>query len=41
MKLNEILVGLEGLKVRGDLDLNIKEIESNSKEIKKGFYLLL
>ena len=37
MKLNEILVGLEGLKVRGDLDLNIKEIESNSKEIKKGF----
>lgn len=40
MKLKEILVGLEGLKVRGDLDLNIKEIESNSKEIKKGFLFI-
>lgn len=36
MKLKEILVGLEGLKVKGDLDLNIKEIENNSKEVKKG-----
>lgn len=37
MKLNEMLVGLEGLKVKGDLELEIKGIESNSKEIKKGY----
>lgn len=40
MKLKEILVGLEGLKVKGDLDLNIKEIESNSKEVKKGYLFI-
>lgn len=37
MKLREMLVGLEGLKVKGDLDLDIKGIESNSKNIKEGF----
>lgn len=37
MKLKEILVGLEALKVRGSIDIEIKGIESNSKEIKEGF----
>ncbi len=36
MKLKEMLVGLEGLKVKGNLEIEIKEIESNSKEIKSG-----
>ena len=33
MKLKEMLVGLEGLKVKGDLELEIKGIESNSKAV--------
>ena len=37
MKLKELLVGLEGLKAKGDLDLDIKGIESNSKNIEEGF----
>lgn len=37
MILKEIIVGLEGLKVRGDLELDINGIENNSKEVKKGF----
>ncbi len=37
MKLKEILVGLEGLKARGDLSIEIKGIEKNSKEIKEGY----
>ncbi len=37
MKLKEMLVGLEGLKVKGDLELEIKGIESNSKQIKKNY----
>ena len=36
MELKKMLVGLEGLKVRGDLSIDIKGIESNSKNIKKG-----
>lgn len=40
MKLKEMLVGLEGLKVKGNLDLEIKGIESNSKEIKKGYLFI-
>ena len=35
MKLKEMLAGLEGLKVKGDLDIEVKGLESNSKEIKK------
>lgn len=34
MKLREMLVGLKGLKVKGNLDLEIKKIESNSKAVK-------
>lgn len=37
MKLKEMLVGLEGLKAKGDLDLNIKGITSNSREVKEGY----
>ena len=37
MKLKELLVGLEGLKAKGNLDLDIKGIESNSKNIEEGF----
>ena len=37
MKLKELLVGLEGLKAKGDLDLDIKGIESNSKNVEEGF----
>ena len=37
MKLKSILVGIEGLKAKGDLDKEIKGIESNSKNVKAGF----
>ena len=37
MKLKELLVGLEGLKAKGSLDIEIKGIESNSKDIKEGY----
>ena len=40
MNLKEILVDLEGLKVKGTLDLDIKGIESNSKNIKEGFLFI-
>ena len=40
MKLKEMLVGLEGLKVKGNLDLEIKEIESNSKMVKKDYLFI-
>ena len=37
MKLKEMLVGLQGLKVKGDLELDIKEIENNSEKVKEGY----
>ncbi len=37
MKLKEILVGLEGLKAKGNLDLEINGVEKNSKEVKEGY----
>ena len=37
MKLKEILIGLENLKLKGDLELEISGIESNSKNIKEGY----
>ena len=36
MKLKEMLVGLENLKVKGDLDIEISGIENNSKNVKQG-----
>ena len=40
MELKRMLVGLEGLKVRGNLDLEINGLESNSKEIKKDYLFI-
>lgn len=40
MKLKEMLVGLEGLKVKGDLEQEIQGIESNSKNVEKGFLFI-
>ena len=37
MELKELLVGLENLKVKGDLNLEIAGIENNSKNVKKGY----
>ena len=37
MELKKMLVGLEGLKVRGDLSKDIKGIEKDSKEVKEGY----
>ncbi len=37
MELKKVLSGLEGLKVKGNLDLEIKGLESNSKNVKEGF----
>lgn len=36
MNLKEILLGLEGLKAKGNLDIEIKGIKMNSKEINEG-----
>lgn len=36
MELANILSGLEGLKVKGNLDIEIKQIKSNSNQIEKG-----
>lgn len=35
MELKSILSGLEGLKVRGNLDVNVKEIKNNSKTVEE------
>ena len=40
MELKEILLGLERLKVKGTLDLEIKGIENNSKDVKEGFLFI-
>lgn len=37
MELKKLLVGLEGIKGKGDLNLDIKGVESNSKKIEEGF----
>ena len=36
MELKKILVGIEGLKAKGSLDIDVKNIESNSNNIKDG-----
>lgn len=40
MELKKILSGLEGLKVKGNLDVEITGIESNSKSVKEGFLFI-
>ena len=37
MELKKVLAGLEGLKAKGSLEIDIKGIESNSKNIKPGY----
>ncbi len=37
MEIKQLLVGLENLKVRGDLSVEISGIESNSKNVKNGY----
>ena len=37
MNLKNILDGIEGLKAKGNLDLEIEGIEKNSKNVKKSF----
>ena len=37
MKLKSLLIGLEGLKAKGDLEQDILGIESNSKKVKDGY----
>ncbi len=36
MELKKILIGVEGIKAKGNLDLEINEIEENSKKVKQG-----
>lgn len=36
MELKKVLVGLEGLKAKGSLDVEINNLDSNSKNIKDG-----
>ncbi len=36
MKLKELLTGIENFKIKGDAELEIKSIESNSKAVKQG-----
>ena len=40
MELKKMLIGLEGLKVKGDLSIDIKGLEKNSKEIKEGYLFI-
>lgn len=40
MELKKILIGLEGIKAKGNLDIEIKGIENNSKEIKEGYMFI-
>ena len=40
MKLKNMLVGLEGLKVKGDLDIEITGLDRNSKNIKEGYLFI-
>lgn len=40
MELKRLLVGLEGLKVKGDLEKDIKGLDKNSKEIKEEYLFI-
>lgn len=40
MELKKILVGLEGIKGKGNLDLEITGIENNSKNVKEGYMFI-
>ena len=36
MKLREILVGIEGLKAKGSIDIEISSVECDYREVKQG-----
>ena len=36
MELKKVLAGIEGIKGKGSLDINITNIESDSRKIKQG-----
>ena len=40
MELKKILLGLEGIKAKGNVDVDIKGIEKNSKEVKEGYMFI-
>ena len=40
MNLKKILIGIDGLKAKGELDIEITGIESNSKNIKEGYMFI-
>ena len=40
MELKKLLIGLEGLKVKGNLDLDINGIEKNSRVYYNGYSLI-
>ena len=40
MNLKNILNGIEGLKAKGDLDIEINGIENNSQNVKKDFLFI-
>ena len=40
MELKKILVGIDGLKAKGSLDIEVKGLESNSKNIKEGYMFI-
>ena len=41
MELKNMLSGLENLKVKGSLDIDISKIKNDSKEVVRMMYLLL
>lgn len=40
MELKKLLLGLEGIRAKGNLDLDIKGIEKNSKEVKENYMFI-
>ena len=40
MELKKILIGIDGLKAKGSLDIDVKGLESNSKNIKDGYMFI-
>lgn len=40
MELKKTLIGIEGLKAKGNLDIDIKGLDSNSKNIKEGYMFI-
>ena len=40
MELKKVLIGIDGLKAKGNLDIDVKGLESNSKNIKDGYMFI-